>query len=39
MAARTRRRRSAWSLSPFEALLLMLAIAAFVGAGLSVAWI
>lgn len=36
MAARTRRRRSAWSLSPFEALLLMLAVAAFVGAFLSI---
>lgn len=36
MAARTRRRRSAWSLSPFEAMLLMLAIAALVGAFLSI---
>ncbi|MBB4796325.1 hypothetical protein HNP32_000039 [Brevundimonas bullata] len=35
MAARTRRRRSAWSLSPFEAMLLMLAIAALVGAFLT----
>jgi hypothetical protein len=36
MAARTRRRRSAWTLSPFEALLLMAAIAAFVGAFLTI---
>jgi len=37
MAARIRRRRSAWSLSPFEALLLILALAALLGAFLSIA--
>jgi len=36
MAARIRRRRSAWSLSPFEALLLTLAIAALIGAFLTI---
>ncbi len=36
MDARSRRRRSAWTLSGFEALLLMLAVAALVGAFLSI---
>jgi hypothetical protein len=35
MDSRTRRRRSAWTLSPFEGLLLILAAAAFVAAWLS----
>lgn len=35
MESRIRRRRSAWTLSPFESLLLILATASFVGAWLS----
>jgi len=37
MAARIRRRRSVWALSPFEFLLLILALAALLGAFLSIA--
>ncbi len=36
MVAKVRRRRSAWSLSPFEGLLLTLAIAALIGAFLTI---
>ncbi len=37
MAARIRRRRSVWALSAFELLLLILALAALLGAFLSIA--
>jgi hypothetical protein len=39
MDSRTRRRRSAWALSPFEGLLLILAVASFGAACLSAALI
>jgi hypothetical protein len=35
MESRIRRRRSVWTLSPFESLLLILATASLTGAGLS----